>query len=396
MKVLVISSRVPFPLRDGGAIATFNLLKGLSDLGIQVDLATLNTNKHHVDKVTLNKEFGFIHQLLAFDIETDIKPKDAFLNLFTKKSYNIERFTHPEFAFGIQQLIDQNHYDLIQFEGLFVAQYLKMINTTVPCILRQHNIEYKIWDRLQKHESNPLKKGYLKLLSKRLEVFEKGITPLFNAVVSITKDDEMFTRKHLNAKLTVTIPAGLSIEENASKTIDPYSIYHIGSMEWMPNQDAMKWFHDSIWPLIAKQEPKVKFYMGGKNMPASYNAFDDGRFNVVGEIPDLKLFTSDKSILAVPLRSGSGIRIKTIEAMMSGKAVVTTRIGAEGLPLIDGINCLVADDEQDFADAIIKLIQDRDLRNQLAKNGHEMAVSEYGNASISMKWKNLYEQLKRD
>ncbi|HEY1048073.1 MAG TPA: glycosyltransferase family 4 protein [Bacteroidia bacterium] len=395
MKVLIISSRVPFPLRDGGAIATFNLVKGLTDIGVEVDFATLNTNKHHVDEQTLKSEFGFIHQLLAFDVVTDVRPLDAFLNLFSNQSYNIERFTNIEFASKIQELLDRNQYDLIQFEGLFVAQYLQLIKTNVPCILRQHNIEYMIWERLQQHESNPLKKWYLKLLANRLKKFEKTITPLFDAVVSITKDDEMHSRAELNAKLTNTIPAGLMTADFPLNSIDLNSIYHVGSMEWMPNQDAMNWFHESIWPIIAKQSPEAVFYMGGKNMPDAFLSFNDRQFNVVGEIQDLKSFTKDKSILAVPLRSGSGIRIKTIEAMISGKAVVTTKIGAQGLPLIHEVNCLIADDEQSFAAAILRLMNDESLRNRLAKNGYEMAVSEYGNDSISKKWLNLYQQLKR-
>lgn len=394
MKVLIISSRVPFPLRDGGAIATFNLVKGLTDIGVEVDFATLNTNKHHVDEHTLKTEFGFIHNLLAFDVVTDVKPWEAFINLFSNKSYNIERFTNQEFASKIQKLIDQNQYNLIQFEGLFVAQYLLLIKTEVPCILRQHNIEYMIWERLQKHESNPLKKWYLKLLANRLKEFEKKITPLFDTVVSITKDDEMHSRTELNAKLTSTIPAGLMTADYPQNTIDLNSIYHVGSMEWMPNQDAMNWFHESIWPIIEKQAPNAMFYMGGKNMPESFNSFGSKQFIIAGEIEDLKSFTCDKSILAVPLRSGSGIRIKTIEAMISGKAVVTTKIGAQGLPLVHEVNCLIADDEQSFAAAILRLLNDESLRNQLAKNGYEMAVSEYGNASISAKWLNLYQQMK--
>lgn len=393
MKVLVIGSRVPFPLRDGGAIATYNFLKGLSAAGLVVDYLSLNTHKHHVNQDTCLQQFHFLNNIQTFDIDTSVRPFPALLNFFKKTSYNIDRFTHQGFASMIQKAIDHNAYDLVHFEGLFVAQYLKMIRTDLPCILRQHNIEYLIWERLASNEKNPVKKQYLKFLAKRLKSFEEQITPLFTASVSITKDDEVLTQKHLNARMTRTISAGLEVPEPSSVGVHQHSVYHIGSMEWLPNQDAMTWFRYAIWPLVVEKEPEAMFYMGGKHMPESFKSYSDKHFIVAGEISDLNQFTADKSILAVPLRSGSGIRIKTIEAMMSGKAVVSTRVGAQGLPLVHEVNCLIADDENEFSTALLSLMRDKNLRDTIAENGRQMALSTYGNEAISQKWVDFYQSI---
>lgn len=396
MKVLVIGSRVPFPLRDGGAIATYNLLKGLSDLGLKVDYLTLNTKKHFVDAATIQAQFGFLNAIETFYIDTSVKPLPAFFNLFKGSSYNIDRFIDETFRQNIIDRCETNQYDIIHFEGLFIADYIKGLPTNTPKILRQHNIEYKIWKTLHNTLSSGIKKWYTGLLAERLQQYEKTITHLFDAVVSITETDRQDTVEAIGYKgLSANIPAGIQASEVLNSAIDYKSLYHIGSMEWMPNQEAMKWFHDEIWPLIEKQDKEIQFYMGGKQMPETFKHFESGRFHVLGEVSNLDTFIADKSILAVPLKSGSGIRIKTIEAMMAGKVVVTTTQGAQGLELINEDNCMIADSADKFAEAILELASNQPKRDRLAEKGKLYAESHFGIKSVSKQWLDFYDLLKR-
>lgn len=394
MKVLIIGSRVPFPLRDGGAIATYNLLKGLSDKEITVDFITLNTSKHFVDSDTFEKEFSFLNYCESFFIDTTIKPLMALKNIFSKGSYNVERFTNPEFARRIQNLCDSKQYDIIHFEGLFVAQYLPMIQTKAIKLLRQHNIEYAIWKTLAATKKG-LMRRYLEFLTNRLYEFEKAITPQFDALVSITESDRIASIYMLGFKNTIaTIPAGIIYESTKVQKTNSSYLYHIGSMEWMPNIEAMEWFKEQIWPLILEASPVTEFFMAGKHMPKRYQYWNSERFHVNGEVESVEQFSADKSILVVPLRSGSGIRIKTIEAMMAGKAVVTTTQGAMGLDVKTDVHCLIADEPQDFAKACIRLM-DLKFRNEIAKNGQEYAQSHFGNEAVSAAWLNFYGSLLR-
>ncbi len=395
MKVLIIGSRVPFPLRDGGAIATYNLLKGLSEQEIEVDFITLNTSKHFVEEVVFKEQFNFLHYAETFFIKTDINAFKALKNVFSKGSYNVERFTDSAFASRIQNLCDVNQYDIIHFEGLFVAQYLPMIQTKALKVLRQHNIEYSIWKTLAATKRG-IKSWYINFLAKRLEIFEKEITKQFDALVSITEADRLTSIRTLNFKnICATIPAGIVVKTPTDISIKSNQLYHIGSMEWMPNLEAMEWFHKDIWPLIAKASPEAEFFMAGKNMPISYQAWSDNQFHVNGEVESVENFSADKSILVVPLRSGSGIRIKTIEAMMAGKVVVTTTQGAQGLDIKDGEHCLIADDAKTFADKTLSLIKDDALRHRLSTNGKLYAESNFGNEAVSRVWKEFYATLIR-
>ena len=399
MKVLIIGSRIPFPLHDGGAIATFNLLKGLTDIGIETTYISLNTLKHFADQQTIQNEFGFLESIIPYQIDTKIRPLKALANLFGNASYNIERFYDPGFEALLIQHLQQNTYDIVHFEGLFATPYIDAIKrqTNVPTLLRQHNIEYQIWERLAKNEKQPIKKWYLKLLAKRMKRYELMAIQKFDRLVCIAETDEMVLQQFTNHNKIETIPGGFIIKEADLKIQTPTAnaIYHIGSMEWLPNQQAMEWFHNFVWPKVIQQLPLAQFFMAGKNMPEAYQSWATANFKVMGEVEDAHAFAADKAILIVPLQSGSGIRMKTIEAMLMGKAVVTTSIGAQGLPIKNHEHCVIADAAEDFAKAIIDLLNNHQTINELGKAAQDLMLNFYDNKKVSALWLSCYQSMLR-
>ncbi len=399
MKVLIIGSRIPFPLHDGGAIATFNLLKGLTDIGIETTYISLNTLKHFADQQTIQNEFGFLESIIPYQIDTKIRPLKALANLFGNASYNIERFYDPGFEALLIQHLQQNTYDIVHFEGLFATPYIDAIKrqTNVPTLLRQHNIEYQIWERLAKNEKQPIKKWYLKLLAKRMKRYELMAIQKFDRLVCIAETDEMVLQQFTNHNKIETIPGGFIIKEADLKIQTPTAnaIYHIGSMEWLPNQQAMEWFHNFVWPKVIQQLPLAQFFMAGKNMPEAYQSWATANFKVMGEVEDAHAFAADKAILIVPLQSGSGIRMKTIEAMLMGKAVVTTSIGAQGLPIKNHEHCVIADAAEDFAKAIIDLLNNPEKINELGKAAQDLMLNFYDNKKVSALWLSCYQSMLR-
>lgn len=398
MKVLIIGSRIPFPLHDGGAIATYNLLRGLSELGIETSYISLNTHKHFIDDNTLKKEFSFLKAIIPYKIDTSIQPLKALINLFGTGSYNMERFYDLGFETLLSEHLQKHTYDIIHFEGLFVTPYLQIIKkfTKAPTLLRQHNIEYQIWERLTNNQKNPLKKWYLNILAKRMKTYEWQVVSQFDKLVSIAETDEILLKQMAPQIESLTIPGGFIIdtaELNQPNVIEENTIYHIGSMEWIPNQQAMEWFHEYVWPIIEKQMPEACFFMAGKNMSDTYKAWETNTFKVLGEVKDAHAFANKKSLLIVPLQSGSGIRMKTIEAMLQGKAVVTTSIGAQGLPIQNHVHCLIADTPKDFAMAVITLLKDSTKRNQMAKAAQACMLEHYENKKVSEQWLKCYQSM---
>lgn len=374
------------------------MLKGLAEEGHEITYLSINTNKHYADRETIQQHFGFLKSVIPFDIDTSIKPLSAFFNLFSSKSYNIERFYKNGFAHTLQKTLQNNAFDIVHFEGLYVAKYIHIVNKfgNTSTLLRQHNIEYKIWERLADKTNNPLRKFYLNLLAKRLKHFEKDIVQYFNAVIPIATTDEREMTTWTKMPYLKTIHTGFDtsrFQSTDNTPTLPNSIYHIGSMEWLPNQQAMEWFHTSVWPLLTKAMPSVQFFMAGKNMPAHYNQWESENFRVKGEVGDVSQFASDKQLLVVPLLSASGIRIKTIEAMLQNKIVVSTSLGAEGLPVKNKEHCMIADTAQDFANAIIHLFNHPDERAAMILKARQAMVENFDLKHVSKQWTALYQHL---
>lgn len=397
MRILQVSHRVPYPLKDGGAIGIYNYTKGFHEAGCKVTLLALNAKKHDIDPELAAEEMSKYCEFIPVAIDTDIKPLDAFLNLFSTKSYNVERFYSKEFEDKLAEVVKNNDFDLIQVEGTYVAMYTPVIKklTDAPIVLRQHNVEYQIWERLAENEPFFLKKWYLNLLAKRLKKYEQANLSDYDALVPVTQDDaDLFAK--LGSKLPVLVsPAGIDTDRlyvDNSKTEFP-SVFHIGSLEWMPNREALMWFLDEVWPLVVQKQPTAKFYVAGKGMPSDIKNLNRPNVVMVGEVEDAVEFMQSKAVMVVPLLSGSGIRLKILEGMSMGKAIVSTHIGASGIEYIDGENIIIADSADDFAKGVIECISDRSKTDTLGANARKLIENKYSNQAVISRMLDFYKVL---
>ncbi|MBC7426441.1 MAG: glycosyltransferase family 4 protein [Bacteroidia bacterium] len=382
MKILVIGSRVPYPLKDGGAIAAYTHLKGFAEAGEDVSFYSLNTLKHFVDNKTLLEKFSFLHQIHTFKIDTSLKPLDAILNLFSNESYNIIRFYNKLFEDNLVKYIKENNFDIIQFEGLFASMYVKEISkvSKAKLVLRQHNVEHNIWGGLALTEKNSLKKWYLKLIYNRIKKYEIEILPHFDAIIAITEEDKIVFKKYTE-KPVFTSKAGIDI--NVISNNKPSSkVYHIGSMEWLPNLEGVNWLLTEVWPLVENKIPDAQLFIAGKMMPEEIYKYQSNTVKIMGEVPDAAEFISDKGIMVVPLKSGSGIRMKTLEAMAAGKAVVTTSTGLQGINAQNKEDVFVADIANDFAENILMLIENQNLREATALKANHFVNKNFNNTIL--------------
>lgn len=376
MRILIVASRIPFPLHDGGAIATYNQFKGYATLGHKVHLLSLNTRKHFVDAETIRKELEPWGAVTTHDIDTDIRWQDALLNLFSSRSYHIERFDDPGFHVLLRQHLQNHTYDLVQFEGLFTAPYVHTVRASSKArlILRQHNVEYRIWEKQANAEQHWLKRPYLQLLARRLRRYETTILTAFDGIAAITEEDATILRQHAPGLPIGHVPAGIALPE-PKPAGNPKALYHIGSMEWMPNQHAVSRLIRQIWPLVWTKSPDSTLHLAGKGMAqAMLPELPAGVCND-GEVENAARWSEPFGILCVPLVAASGVRMKTLEALAQGKWVVTTAVGAAGLPLVNERHCLIADTDEAFSTAVLRLQTDENLRNTLRNHGLQLAAS---------------------
>lgn len=384
MDLLLICNKSPWPAGEGGPLAMNAMVEGLSDAGHHVKVLAINSNKYHVDIDSIPAAYREKTQIELVYIDLSIKLLPAFSNLFTDKSYHVERFISNNFAMALTRILQENHFDIIQLESLFISPYIPLIRqlSKAPVILRAHNIEHLIWERLYRGERNPLKKWYLKHLASTLKEYELRAITEVDGIVAITPKDARYFEQQAPCTPVISIPYGI-----APRVIEKYServtnnvktdinttggdktdtceamipesnvLFHLGSMNWMPNQEGIRWFLKEVWPEVRKQCKNASFHLAGRSMPDWLLHTKVEGVVIDGEVDDALNYMQTHGIMVVPLFSGSGIRIKIIEGMLAGCAVITTTIGAEGINYTNGEQLLIADTAQEFIDTIIRLL----------------------------------------
>jgi polysaccharide biosynthesis protein PslH len=397
MKILQIANKFPYPAKDGGSIASLSLAKSLASLGHQVTVMAINTSKHFTDPATVPSELTEAIRFISVPVNTDIKIFKLARNfLFSSLPYNAERFISKDFDLMLKKLLAEEKFDIIQLEGLYLAPYLKTIrlHSDARVVMRAHNIEHEIWTRAVTLEKG-IRKYYIRHLSGRIRKMELQYLNRYDAILPITARDESQLKK-LGCKLPGhVVPMGV----NAAELLPDHSlmefpsVFHIGALDWLPNQEGLFWFFEHAWDKILETHPTLRFYLAGRNAPAHFKSLPYKNIIFVGEVEDAYDFIRSKAVMIVPVLSGSGMRIKIIEGMALGKAIVTTSIGTEGIATTHGQDILVADDPDEFADQVIRLVENRNFYLEIGENARKFVTIHYDNLAISNSLVAFYQKL---
>ncbi len=396
MTILQITNRIPYPLTDGGAIAIYHVSKYLHLAGHQVIIASLNTNKHFQDPSVMNN----IARIYTTNINTDLSVIKAFNNLlFSDIPYNIQRFLSQEFSALLIKVIQKHQPDIIQLEGLHLCLYIDLLKsmTQAPILLRAHNVEFEIWSRLAKNEKNWFKKIYIYHLAQKIKKYEISNLGRLDGIISMTtKDADQFKRLGFKGPL-ITVPVGVSekwlaealfFEERITK------IGFLGSLEWLPNVQGLEWFLEKVWLRFHNDYPQVELHVAGRNPIEKVKNWRYPNVVIYGEVPDAIEYLKSFSIVIVPLLSGSGMRVKIVESMALGKCIVTTSIGAEGIPVNSGENIFIANDAESWQNILKILIQNPNKAMSIGENARNFARHHYEWSFLVKQMLDFYQQLK--
>lgn len=401
MKILQIANKSPYPANDGSSIAIYNMAKGLMACNVDLHLLVINTKKHFKSDDQIPKEFKENCNYISVYKNTNTSYLGAFINLFSNKSYFVSRFYFKSFRTKLIEVLKTNTYDIIQLEGLFMSTYIDIIkkNTNAKIVLRAHNIEHFIWKKHLNYSTNFIKKYYLVIQNKRLKKFELSVLKKIDAIVSISKVDEKDFKILGFTKLIYTCITGVDLKEYQYKNISKQknnTVFYIGSMDWIPNQEAVKWFLNNCWKSILDEVVDAKFVIAGSGIPLEFFQINLPNITILENVIDNKVFFDQHQIMVVPLLSGSGLRIKIIEGMSYGKAIVSTSIGAEGINYKHAENILIADDSSQFSKHVIMLLKDNNLKDKLSKNAAIFASKEFDNLKLISSLKEFYINLIHD
>ncbi len=397
MKVLQLCPRIPFPPVDGGTIGMYNLSNAMLHAGVDVKVLALNTRKHFIEDVNINSVYKTTHQLESVYIDNSIKPLKAFLNIFSNDSYNITRFYSAEFIEKLKAILLSDEFDVVQVDYLTMAQYIKDIRevSKAKVVLRAHNVEHRIWKRLASEEKNTLKRWYLSLLANRLLEYEKKVLQEVDALVALTEEEaEIFRTLGYSGPVCIAPTCFYidNIEVSKAKS-DGFSLFHLGAMDWRPNQDGMEWFLNKVWPGIRERWNDIHLYIAGSNMTQKFFAFSDARCHVEGRVPDAKEYMNRHNVMIVPLLAGSGIRVKIVEGMALGKTIISTTQGAEGLHYKHMENIIIADSAQQVIDAIDLCYSNPELMQEIGTNARQLAENYYDMKKVGRNVVSFYEKI---
>lgn len=388
MKILQLCIRVPFLPNDGATIAMNNAARALLAGGVSLKALSFNTNKNFIEPQKINPAILHETALETVPLDLSVRQLQAFLNLFSNESLHIIRFRSSEFEKLLIKTLKEQPFDAVWFEGLYMSPYLETVRkySKAKAVMRSHNVEFVIWERLAQSCKHPLKKWYLGLLASRLKKYELKMLNAFDAMLPITPVDEAHYRKLGCNIQMLTFPIGVNANDYHAGNADAgFSVFHLGSMDWMPNLEAVDWFLKDVFPGILKKSPDIKVILAGKDMPERIFKLADKNLEVSGKVENTKDFMHDKPVMMVPLLSGGGMRVKIIEGMAAGKAIVSTSVGAEGIEYTHGKDILIADSAEDFCNAILQLKTDPSLWSHISINARKLIEEKYDNAKLGKK-----------
>ena len=425
MKILFLSPTVPFPLTDGGRIRVFNLLKQIAQK-CEVTLLALETLPTDAESIVHLERFGIQVHLVRHGGELPPVSLGTILSAFLRRvPITVARYNVPAYRQKFKELVATETFDLVHYEMFHVAQF--HTETDLPSLLSQQNVDSAIWRRLCQETANPLQKCLYWTQQRAFERYERLMSPKFDVVTCASEiDRQTFQRTSAGGRFEI-IPNGVDIEDfqpdfttggeplPRSRGTGPRAtadvptvgepprarldaqgahLIYIGSMDWYPNEDAVTFFADEVLPEIHAKLPNVQFSaVGGNPSPRVQKLGENPQILVTGRVPEIKPYFARATVFVVPLRIGSGTRLKILEALAMGKAVVSTTVGAEGLGLVDGKEILIADEPKAFAESVLRLLTDASLCREMGENGRARVERDYDWRRIGAKLYRLYESL---
>jgi sugar transferase (PEP-CTERM/EpsH1 system associated) len=393
MKLLWVKAGGLLPADMGGKIRSFQILKQLA-------------SRHSITLFTFYPEHPDDQHLHANGIFSKIVPVPLPLPprrslgeylrsarmMAAGRPVTIDKFLYAEVRRRYAELLASSSFDVIVCDFL-VPGSLMHWKIPPPTILFTHNVEAQVWERHYRVTSNPFMKTACWLESRALAGAERRYVGLADHVLTVSENDRAFFLQYVEPTRISVIPTGVDTEyfQPLLEPEEPDTMAFTGTMDWMPNEDGVAYFVDKVLPLIRREIPAAVFWAIGRRPPRRIQALASANVVVTGAVDDIRPYLGKAAVCVVPLRSGSGTRIKIFEAMAMGKAVVSTTMGAEGLPVRHGENIILADEPADFARQVVCLLRDPQRRRQLGQAARQLVEKDYGWPAVAARFDQIIQ-----
>jgi len=396
MKILQLNTQIPYPPTDGGKLSVFGITKYLSKRGHEIEFVSY-CNKYPGNEVLKGlKKYCNPHFIIANTKNNVLK---AAINLFSEIPYNASKYRTNKLKFFLENFLNKQKFDIIHIDHLFLGWTVKTIrkHTDAPIVLRAQNLEMNIMKRFAEAQNNFMIKKFALIQYKKFLKYEPLVCSGFDLCIMISKIDKKELLKFNPEVNVISIPAGVdnTLLEIPKKEVIPYSLVHIGHTDWYPNYDALNWFINEIFADLVREIPTMQLFIyGGGNtykfpIPSRLKKY----IRVIGFVENLWKELQDKALAVVPLRIGSGIRLKILELLSTGTIVITTSIGKEGIDVENAKELLIANSKEEIIKKILDFFQGRYDVVKLRENGRKLIAENYTWSVIAAKFEKVYYEL---
>lgn len=393
MKILNVMPYSPVPPDFGGALREYYLLKSLAS-NHEVTVLTYGSE----DQLEIfNEEFGHLVKdvyMLPEPWERNYRRLAQFYSMWSSESYFQNNNCSYEMQKKIDDLLSEKDFDAVHCEFSVMGNY--DFSDNIIRIMDTHNVEYENYRRMWKKTESKFRKWFY--YNEYKKVYREEIQTLQqqDVIFSTSDQDRKIMKKDVPEVPNYVVPNGVDTSffvPSDSVGVEPYSMVFTGMMAYTPNHDGMFYFLDKIFPLIKKEIPEAKIYIVGKRPPEALKKRTSDSVVVTGFVDDVRPYVWRSNVFVVPLRMGSGTRLKVVEALSMKKPVVSTSIGCEGIDVTDGESILIEDNPESFAQSVIQLMENRDLCSRLVENGYNLVKQHYDWNVVGEKMLDVYEDL---
>jgi polysaccharide biosynthesis protein PslH len=399
MKILWVKANRILPVHSGGDLRSFNILRQLAARHDVTFFSYYDAPPDAEYEKSLQEQLPGSVCVSTGQVRatTAARGLDYIWHLTDAAPYAVSRFASAKVQDRLQECLSARRPNVVVCDFLDAAiNFPKHLD--VPAVLFQHNVESEIWRRHATNGSSGIKKLIYQMEFSKMLRYEREALAHFDHVIAVSDHDKkLMSAWTLPERITV-VPTGVDVEQfcpGQNSVAENPLVLFVGAMDWEPNVDAVNYFCADIWPLVLAKVPEARFRVVGRNPDHRVKALESPFIKVTGRVPSVVEHLREGAVVVVPLRVGGGTRIKIYEAMATGKAVVSTSIGAEGLDVHHGSDIVLADDAAMFAESVIQLLQDADARGRLGKSARHLA-SKYGWPVIGAEFGQVLESVIRD
>ena len=400
MKILLLTPDLPYPSESGAALRNMGIIRGLRAAGHEVSLLSFRGDAKALPSQPLAELCAAVHTV-ALPTRTR---KDRLMTLLTSTRADLEsRLAGTEYESALQQMLQSERFDIVQFSGIELGGYLEQIlaaKGSAKVVYDALNAEADLQRVIAGVDAGHIKRLpaalYSSVQARRLARFEERVCRRVDAVVAVSSEDRDLLGRYRGAPITV-MANGIEVADYrppAGNARAERQIVFSGKMDYRPNVDAAEWLGKQIMPLVWEREPSLRLSIVGRSPHARLDALAlDPRIKLTGWVESALPYLHEAALFVVPLRMGSGTRLKILQAMAAGCAVLSTSIGAAGLNSEVRGALEIADDAGDFARAIVSLLGDDERRGELGRRAQAVVGEHYDWRVLMPNLLRVYESL---